>query len=83
MADSSAQGLSVNPSGDSFVLTIRINEITINGTLPFTVVDGFANRAPGLDVNLVYDLVATDADGMKHRLHEGEFVIKPGVTRSS
>src|SRR5690606_18954517 len=59
-ATAPAEGISVSVAeiDDEPVstLTIRINETTIEGVLPFAVSSGSPNRSPGADVALVWDL---------------------------
>lgn len=69
------------------VITIQINETTIEGLLPFAVTSGVANRKAATvtdptasDVKLAYDLHVTATGIPKQRFVEGTFTIKAGAT---
>ena len=77
-----AEGLSISKTVDGnnvpvSTLQIRINETTIEGTLPFPNNGG----EPGEPVRLVWDLHLTVSPLGKRRWLEGSFTISPGVTR--
>lgn len=54
-------------------LTLDFPELDIDA-IPFTV-------PPGTDLTLVYDLVSNGGDVGRHRLIEGDFIVRAGVTR--
>lgn len=83
-ATAGTQGLSVTSSEIDdvpvSVITVQIDEATIEAILPFAVTDGSPNRRAGSDLVLAYDLIATATGFPKQRLIEGDFTIKAGVT---
>lgn len=63
------------------VITIQIDEATLEALLPFTVTSGAPNRKAGTDLALVYDLHVTATGFPKQRFVEGSFTIKAGATQ--
>jgi hypothetical protein len=81
-AQAQAEGLSVTVVSDNegvptSTLQIRINETTIENTLPFPN----NGTEPNDRVDLVWDLHLTISPVGKRRWIEGPFIITPGVTR--
>ena len=84
-AAANAEGLSVSVSATDGVptssLQIRINETTIEGTLPLTVDEDSRPSRTSPDVSLAWDIVISGAGLPKSRWLEGQFTIKGGVTQ--
>ncbi|CAN7167727.1 hypothetical protein [Brevundimonas sp. LjRoot202] len=82
---SPAEGISVTVATTDGIPTstieMRINEVTIEGVLPFTVAAGVPNRKAGSDVELVWDIHVTATGLPKTRLLEGPFTIRAGSTQ--
>lgn len=81
-AQPQAEGLSVTvvtseQGVPTSTLQIRINETTIENTLPFPT----NGTEPNDRVDLVWDLHLTISPVGKRRWVEGPFIITPGVTR--
>lgn len=80
-AAANAQGVSVSVTFDDDGLPtswvqLRINETTIEDTLPFT-----GAGHPGRDVTVAWDLIAIGGGYPKSVWLEGPFNIAPGVSR--
>ena len=80
-----AEGISVKVATVDGVTTssvqIRINETTIENTLPFTVDENYRPSRIEPDVTLVWDLVISGPGLGKARWLQGSFIIEGGVTQ--
>jgi hypothetical protein len=61
-------------------LWIRIDETTLEDTLPFIGGDGQPTRKAGTDVSLVWDMPITPSGGIKGVWFRGDFIIEGAVT---